>query len=255
MNKKILVIFLILLSASWFAGCITSNPVSPEKNNTLTVDFLRHAHTIRSYTADITRTYAGNENDTDVVTINVKYPDKLREDFQSSPKYGGGTILVIRENQSFHYIPSVNQIVEMTIDTQDWSNGRSWAEDDYWKMAEVIAGDSDISVTSCETADKKTYCTIEMRPQNPEELVGKYRSSYAYSDILIEVDTATFNPLKMQLFYDNDTNSVSIDYRNLTINPDLSDSLFTIQFPAGVTVITPPTHPSISQYPDVEYPK
>jgi len=249
MREKIL-IFLILFIAFWCTGCATNSPDHPDTGNTVAADFFQHSHTVRSYTAEVTRTYAGIENDSEVFTINVKYPDKLRIDLKKSPRSGDGTVVVIRENQSFRYSPSANQVTEMSIDKQDWSNRTSWADDDYWRMAEVIASDSEITTKSCETTGGKTYCTVEMRPWNPNDFAGKYQSSYAYSDVLIRVDTSTLNPVKMQLFYDNDKNSVSVDYRNLTENSDLSDSLFTISIPAGVTVVTPPTHPPVHKYPD-----
>ena len=226
------------------------NPVNSDTGKNIAADFFRHAHTIRSYTAEVTRTYAGIENETDVFTISMKYPDKLRIEFQKSPKYGAGTIIIIRENQTFHYLPAANQVMEMAIDQQDWINGTSWADGDYWKMTDKIAGDSEIITKSCENKDGKTFCILEMRPRSPGEFAVKYNSIYAFSDALIWVDVSTSNPVKMQVFYDNDTNSESIDYRNITVNPDLNDSLFTIQFPPGVTIVTPPVHPPVVTYPE-----
>src|SRR5208337_1674432 len=115
MEKKFLIIFLILLSLLLLAGC-TGNGISPGTGKNVSEKFLSDAHAVRSYSADVTRTYAGIENETDIFKIRVKYPDKLRIDFEKSEESGAGTIQILRKNTSYLYLPEENQMVEMPTD-------------------------------------------------------------------------------------------------------------------------------------------
>jgi len=245
-------LFLLLLGILLIAGCTGTNSGT---ENITAEKFLSHAQAVRSYSADVTRTFSGEKNGTDVFRIQVKYPDRLRMDFQQSDDPGPGTMQIFRKNTSYLYRPADNQVIVMPTDDQDWVNGDSWAEPDYWRMTWKIARDAEISLQACGTEEGKSYCILRIRPQNPQDLIDRYQSSYAYSDILVRVDAATMNPMKIQASYDNDRNTVLISYRNLTVDPDLSDDLFAPVLPPGVAVITPPTHEAVVTYPGVEYPK
>lgn len=254
MDKKSLHIFLILLAIPFLAGC--TGPGHGAENVTAE-KYLSHIHEVRRYSADVTRTFSGEKSGTDDFRIQIKYPDRLRMDFVQSadPGPGPGAVQVIRKNTTYEYRPADNQVDVTPIDDQDWVNGISWAEPDYWMMTEKIAGNAEISLRSCGTEEGNSYCILGIRPRNPQDLVDTYQSTYAYSDILVWVDAITMNPVKIQASYDNDRNTILVSYRNLTVDPDLSDDLFAPVFPPGTVVITPPTHEAVVTYPGVEYPE
>jgi outer membrane lipoprotein-sorting protein len=251
MDKKNLIIFLILLATPFLAGC--TGPGYDNENITAE-KYLSHIREVRSYSADVTRTFSREKNRTDVFRIQVKYPDMLRIDFHHSDEFGQGALLIIRKNTSYLYRPADNQMIVMPADDQDWVNGNRWAEPDYWRMTEKIAGDAEISLLSWGTEEGKSYCILAIRPRNPQDLVETYQSAYAYSEILVQVDAATMNPVKIQALFDKDRNSVLVSYQNITIDPYLSDSLFAPVFPMEAEVIIPPTHGAVVTYPGVEYP-
>jgi outer membrane lipoprotein-sorting protein len=252
MDKQSLFLFLIILVITSLAGCTGT---SPGTRDMTAEKYLTHTHEVRSYSADVMRTYSGEKNGTDVFRIRIKNPDRLRMDFLQSTDPGPGAVQLILKNISYLYRPADNQVIVMPIDDQDWVNGISWAEPDYWRMTEKIAGDAEISLRSCGAVDGKTYCLLGMRPRNPQDFIDRYRSSYAYSDILVQVDAATMNPVNILAYYDNGRSQVQVSYRNLTVDPDLSDDPFAPVFPHGATVITPPTHEVVVTYPGVVYPK
>jgi|GEM_PF-3955847 outer membrane lipoprotein-sorting protein len=252
MDKKTLTFFLIFLVIPIFAGCTGTG----SGNHTFTTEkYLSHIQEVRSYSADVTRTFSGEKNGTDVFRIQVKNPDRLRMDFQRSDDPGPGALQIITKNESYQYRPADNQVIVMPTGDQDWVNGITWAEADYWRMTGKIAGDSEISQRTCGTEEGKSYCILEIRPRNPQDLIDKYQSSYAYSDILVQVDAATMNPVTIQAYYDNGRSQVQVSYQNLTVNQDISDEQFAPVFPHGVAVITPPTHEAVVTYPGVEYPE
>lgn len=128
------------------------------------------------------------------------------------------------------YHPSEKQVEKYEIGSKQSSQGMSFFEFGYGESVAAAKKNYKITLLGTKEEGKKRFYTLDLSPKDPKS---------QYTNIRLWVEEGSWLPNKIELYESEGEVVNTLELKNIKLNKNISDKLFTFDAPRGVEVIEP----------------
>ncbi|GAB64065.1 MAG: outer membrane lipoprotein carrier protein LolA [Candidatus Jettenia sp.] len=228
-NKLIVFVFL-MISLYLFHTEVLSKEIPAGKNITEVLDEMEKANSaFKTLKADIVYTRAIvllESTETSQGKMSYKKPKKLYLKFYP-PR---NEVNIVDGRHIWVYHPSEKQVEKYEIGSKQSSQGMGFFEFGYGESVEAAKKNYKITLSDTKEEGKKRIYILDLLPKDPKS---------QYTTIRLWVEEGFWLPGKIELRESEGEVVNTIEFKNIRLNKNLSDKLFTFNVPRGVEVIEP----------------
>lgn len=228
-NKLIVFVFLVV-NLYLFHTEVLSKEIPAGKNITEVLDEMEKANSaFKTLKADIvyTRTIVLLEStETSQGEMSYKKPKKLYLKFYP-PR---NEVNIVDGRYIWVYHPSEKQVEKYEIGSKQSSQGMDFFEFGYGESVEAAKKNYKITLLDTKEEGKKRIYILDLLPKDPKS---------QYTNIRLWVEEGFWLPGKIELRESEGEVVNTIEFKNIRLNKNISDKLFTFNVPRGVEVIEP----------------
>ncbi|TLD41463.1 MAG: Outer membrane lipoprotein carrier protein LolA [Candidatus Jettenia ecosi] len=228
-NKLIVFVFLVV-NLYLFHTEVLSKEIPAGKNITEVLDEMEKANSaFKTLKADIvyTRTIVLLEStETSQGEMSYKKPKKLYLKFYP-PR---NEVNIVDGRYIWVYHPSEKQVEKYEIGSKQSSQGMGFFEFGYGESVEAAKKNYKITLSDTKEEGKKRIYLLDLLPKDPKS---------QYTNIRLWVEEGFWLPGKIELRESEGEVVNTIEFKNIRLNKNMSDKLFTFNVPRGVEVVEP----------------
>lgn len=225
MNIRNLGLILLVTSVLLFsAGCVGEELTAEQ----IAEEYAQKQAEIEDYSATIHMTmYMGDEEIKTVSTVAQKMPDKYKM-VTTESAYGEGMTVVSNGETMWTYEPTYNSV--MVMDMGSMMDDFNSSQMDYSGILQDLMDENDFTFDGLATVDGRTTYQISITPTNDSAL-GLLANINAW------IDSETWMPLKLEMYDDEGTLMIVIEYKDFEVNTGIPDSEFEFEIPEDAEVV------------------
>jgi outer membrane lipoprotein-sorting protein len=209
----------------------TPKPLYEMPAHEVAADFIRHNANISGYSATVHTSGESDDND-DEYRFFARRPDRFRADYIRSDIHGNGTIVVANGTVVWQYHPDTKEARPALI--EDPKN-TFFAWKDYPAIAVRILEKFPAVMNGTETRNGSNAVILEAAI---DDIPTQYYP-VVFSRIRVWIDKDSSMMTHMEMIGEYNETVLTVEYRNVSVNPPLPDNLFDFEPPPG-TEISPP---------------
>ncbi|MCX6698342.1 MAG: hypothetical protein NTV68_00210 [Methanomicrobiales archaeon] len=216
------------ISSSFSAGEDTTKPLHEMPATEIAAEFIRHNNNLSGYSATI-HTVGETSYEDDEYRFFAQRPDKFRAEYIRSQIHGNGTIVVANGTFVWQYHPDTGTARPDLI--EDPKN-TFFASKDYPAIAARILEKFPAVRNGTETRNGSNAVIIEAAI---DDIPTQYYPTI-FSRIRVWIDEDSLMMTRMEMIGEYNETVLTVDLRNISINPPLSEGLFDFEPPAGTEI-------------------
>lgn len=229
-NAGILVWLIVCLVLN--AGCLSTpdQPSAPENltAQAIAAEFIRHNANLSGYSAMV-HTMGESGYEDDEYRFFAQRPDKFRAEYIRSDIHGNGTIVVANGTFVWQYHPDTRTAEPDLIENH---NNTFFASKDYPAIAARILGKFPAVLNGTDIPDGSTAVILEAVI---DDIPTQYYPTI-FRRIRVWIDEDSLMMTRMEMIGEYNETALTVELRNIHINPPLSEELFDFTPPPGTDI-------------------
>ena len=221
-------------SSSFSAGEDTPKLLHEMPAREIAAEFIRHNANLTGYSA-IVYTSGETANEDAEYRFFAGHPDTFRAEYIRSEIHGNGTIVVANKTFVWQYYPDSKEARPALIEDP---RNTFFAWKDYPAIAAQIMDKFPVVLKGTETRNGSNAVILEA---TIDDIPTQYYPAL-FSRIRVWIDENSLMMTRMEMIGEYNQTVLTVEYRNISVNPPLPDTLFDFEPPSGTEI-----SPSLSE--------
>ncbi|MDO9326365.1 MAG: outer membrane lipoprotein-sorting protein, partial [Methanoregula sp.] len=189
----------------------------------IAAEFIRHNANLSGYSAMV-HTSGETAYEDDEYRFFALRPDKFRAEYIRSEIHGNGTIVAANKTLVWQYYPDTGKARPALIED---SRNTFFARKDYPAIAARILEKFPVVLNGTETRNGSNAVILEATvDDNPTQYYPTI-----FSRIMVWIDENSLMMTRMEMIGEYNQTVLTVDYRNISVNPPLPDTMFDFEPP------------------------